>query len=237
MEKTVREIAVECPASVRVFETLGIDYCCGGKKSLRDACTSAQVPLERVMELLSNAANTLAGPDDAVWSTAPLDNLTTHIVQKHHRYVRQEIPRLDLMLAKVADKHGAAHAELSEIKRLFAAIAQELSTHLLKEEQVLFPHIDRMAIALRQESPLPPAFFGTVEHPIANMLADHDDAGEVLARMRELSNGYAPPEGACPTYRALYQGLAEFEQDLHRHIHLENNILFPRAIEMERSGR
>lgn len=237
MEKTVREIAVECPASVRVFETLGIDYCCGGKKSLRDACTSAQVPLERVIELLNNASQAAASPDDAAWSNAPLDRLTAHIVQKHHSYVRQEIPRLDLMLAKVTDKHGAAHPELSEIKRLFAAIAQELSTHLLKEEQVLFPHIERMAAAALRQAPLPPAFFGTVERPIANMVADHDDAGEILVRMRELSAGYTAPEGSCPTYRGLYQGLAEFEQDLHRHIHLENNILFPRAIEMERNGR
>jgi regulator of cell morphogenesis and NO signaling len=176
-EKTVREIAVECPASVRVFETLGIDYCCGGKKSLRDACSSADVPLGRVVELLKSAAHATASPDDTAWNAAPLDALTAHIVLKHHGYVRQEIPRLEMLLTKVVEKHGKAHPELSEIKRLFGVVAQELSTHMLKEEQVLFPHIERMAAAYLQQAPLPPAFFGTVARPIANMVADHDDAG------------------------------------------------------------
>ena len=235
MEKTVREIAVECPASVRVFETLGIDYCCGGRKSLREACARADVPLERAVELLSQAAETKVGPEDAVWSAASLQALIAHIVQKHHAYVRQEIPRLEMMLAKVEDKHSAAHPELTEIRSLFMTVGQELSTHLMKEEQVLFPHIERMAAAALQQEPLPAAFFGTVERPIANMVADHDDAGSLLARMRELSHGYTTPEDACPTFRAVYYGLTEFERDLHQHIHLENNILFPRAIEMERT--
>ena len=234
-EKTVREIAVECPASVRVFETLGIDYCCGGKRSLRDACVSANVPLERVVELLKTSGQKTPGAGTDEWSAAPLDALIAHIVQKHHGYVRQEIPRLEILFAKVVGKHGAAHPELSELTSLFAAVAQELSTHMLKEEQVLFPHIERMADAVLQRRPLPPAFFGTVARPIANMVADHDDAGSVLARMRQLSDGYTVPPGACPTFGALYQGLADFELDLHQHIHLENNILFPRSIEMERS--
>jgi len=236
-EKTVREIAVECPATVRVFETLGIDYCCGGRKSLRDACSSADVPLERVAELLAGAAKIKEAGDDTLWGTAWLDTLTAHIIGKHHGYVRQEVPRLKALLAKVMDRHGVNHPEVRQIDSLFAAIAQELATHMLKEEQVLFPHIDRLAAACRGHLEPPPAFFGTVERPIANMVADHDDAGAVLAEMRRLSNGYAAPEGACPTFRALYDGLEGFERDLHQHIHLENNILFPRAIELERGGR
>jgi regulator of cell morphogenesis and NO signaling len=162
---------------------------------------------------------------------------SAHIVEKHHRYVRQEIPRVETLLSKVVDRHGAAHSELSEIRNLFGVVAQELSTHMLKEEQVLFPHIERLAAGFARNSPAPPAFFGAVERPIANMIADHDDAGSLLEKIRELSNGYTTPAGACPTFGALYRGLAEFERDLHEHIHLENNILFPRAITIERASR
>ena len=234
IDKTVGEIAAECPASARVFEDLGIDYCCGGKKSLRNACSSGAIPAERVLELLENAARTPVKEEDASWNAAPLSALILHIVGKHHGYVRREIPRIETLLGKVVARHGAGHPEVIEINDCFATVAQELSTHLLKEEQVLFPYIERMEEAVAERVALPPAFFGTVERPIANMVADHDDAGAVLARMRQLADGYTAPEGACPTFRALYQGLAEFEKDLHQHIHLENNILFPRAIEMER---
>jgi regulator of cell morphogenesis and NO signaling len=234
LEKTVRDIAVECPASVRVFEELGIDYCCGGRKSLRDACLSANVPVERAIELLNGSAQAAPVPDDTQWNSAPLDALTTHIVQKHHAYVRQELPRLNLLLAKVTDRHGSAHPELHEVGPLFTAIAQELSIHMMKEEHVLFPYIDSMAQAYQVRAPLPPACFSSVERPIANMLADHDDAGAILSQMRQLTNGYTVPEGACTSFSVLYHGLHDFERDLHQHIHLENNILFPRAIEMER---
>jgi regulator of cell morphogenesis and NO signaling len=237
MEKTVREIAVECPATVRVFEKLGIDYCCGGRKSLRDACQTADVPFERVIELLKNAsqANTGAGSDS--WNSAPLEQLTAHIVRKHHGFVRSEVPRLRTLLAKVVARHGSGHPEVSRIQELFDAVAHELSMHMLKEEQVLFPYIETMWAAHLRNEPLPPAFFGTVERPIASMLAEHDDAGAVLAEMRRTSSGYTLPQGACPTFTALYTGLEEFENDLHQHIHLENNILFPRAIEIERNAR
>ena len=202
---------------------------------MRDACLSANISFDRVVELLEGASKASAGAENETWNSASLEALIDHIVQKHHGYVRQELPRLDMLLAKVVGKHGSAHPELSGIKHLFASIALELTTHMLKEEQVLFPYIERMEDAFLQHQPLPPAFFGTVERPIANMVADHDDAGTALAEMRKLSNGYTLPQGACPTFGALYQGLQEFELDLHQHIHLENNILFPRAIEIERS--
>jgi regulator of cell morphogenesis and NO signaling len=236
IEKTVREIAVDCPGSVRVFESLGIDYCCGGKKSLRDACSSANVSFDRVVRMLQEAAAAPIAGDDAAWSAAPLDSLTAHIVQKHHGYVRQEIPDVGRLLEKVVGKHGPAHPELSQVKQEFELLAQELTSHMMKEEQILFPYIERMADARLHNQPLPAAFFGTVERPIANMVADHDDAGTLLADLRRLTNNYTAPDGACPTFRALYHRLAEFEQDLHQHIHLENNILFPRAIEMERKA-
>jgi regulator of cell morphogenesis and NO signaling len=236
LEKTVREIALENPSSIRVFESLGIDYCCGGKKPLSDACSRANVDLSRVMELLAQAENEPLAPEAAAWKNKPLGELIAHIVGTHHEYVRRETPRIGVLLAKVLTRHGADRPEIRQIEQLFLAISQELSTHMLKEEQVLFPHVERMERALRSGGPAPAAFFGTVKGPIANMVAEHDDAGALLARIRELSNGYQAPVGACPTYLGLYLALEEFERDLHQHVHLENNILFPRAVEMEQAG-
>jgi regulator of cell morphogenesis and NO signaling len=233
-EKTVREIALENPSSIRVFESLGIDYCCGGKRPLSDACSHAKVDFDRVIELLETAkleSQTPAGE----WKDKPLGELTAYIAAKHHGYVRQETPRIHGLLTKVAAKHGPTHPEISMIDELFTALGQELSTHMLKEEQVLFPHIERMEQAVLAGSPAPAAFFGTVKRPIANMVAEHDDAGALLSQIRVLSNGYTAPAGACPTFLALYRGLEEFERDLHHHVHLENNILFPRSIEMEQA--
>lgn len=232
-EKTVREIAIENPSSVRVFETFGIDYCCGGKRSLNDACTRADVPLESVLDLLAKARPDQPTEDARVWNESRLSVLADYIVQAHHGYVRRETPRIAALLVKVIGRHGNSRPEIKQIEELFTAVSQELFTHMLKEEQVLFPYIARMESAFLDGQPLPPAFFGSVTKPIANMLADHDDAGALLSRMRALSNGYEPPAGSCPTFGALYQGLREFERDLHRHVHLENNILFTRAVEME----
>lgn len=231
---TVREIAIESPATVRVFESLGIDYCCGGKRPLQEACELVNVPVPQMLELLANAGQTRSEGREQ-WNDAPLADLAQYIIGRHHSYVRQEIDRLQPLLEKVVSKHAATHPELSSIKELFAAIAQEMNTHMLKEEQVLFPYIQRMDAAVRAQQPIPPAFFGSLGNPIANMLADHDDAGELTRKIRMLSNNYTAPAKACPSYLALYRGLEEFEQDLHRHVHLENNLLFPKALEMEKS--
>jgi regulator of cell morphogenesis and NO signaling len=237
LEQTVRQIATQNPRSIRAFETLGIDYCCGGNRTLADACAHAKVSVERAMELLDKGnrpdeTSETAGLD--AWTSAQLRTLTGHIVQQHHRYVREETPRVEGLFGKVVARYGAAHPEIKQLSELFAAMTQELAAHMLKEEQVLFPYVERMEAARETHTPLPDAFFGSVSRPIAAMTADHDDAGALLARMRDLSGGYELPRGACPTYTALYHGLQEFERDLHRHVHLENNILFPRAIEMER---
>lgn len=234
-EKTVREIALENPSSIRVFESLGIDYCCGGKRPLSDACAHAKVDFQRVMDLLESAKTEVASADSGEWRSKPLSELIGHIVAKHHGYVRQETPRIQGFLTKVLAKHGPTHPEIGEIDELFSAISQELSTHMLKEEQVLFPYVERMEAALRAGQGVPAAFFGTVKRPIANMVAEHDDAGALLSKIRSLSSGYTAPAGACPTFLGLYKGLEEFERDLHHHVHLENNILFPRAVEMEES--
>jgi regulator of cell morphogenesis and NO signaling len=233
-ETTVAEIAMEHPSSVRVFETLGIDYCCGGKRSLGDACARAALDVKRVLELLEKADRESQVQEPANWSDKGLAELIAYIVEKHHAFARQEIPRIEALLSKVVAKHGPTHAELQEIDQLFRAIAQELATHMMKEEQILFPYIARSEQAIAKGEPMPPACFGSVRQPIAAMVAEHDDAGALLEQIRSLSGEYTPPSGACPSFIALYRGLAEFERDLHRHVHLENNILFPRAITMAR---
>ena len=234
-EKTVREIVTENPSNVRVFETLGIDYCCGGNRTLNDACTRAKVSVESALDLLAKAGQPHVAQGGQVWNRSRLSALADHIAESHHGYVRRETPRIKALLAKVIGRHGDSHPEVKQIEELFNAVSEELSTHMLKEEQVLFPYIAKMEAAFLDGQPRPAAFFGSVTKPIANMLADHDDAGALFSRMRELSNGYQPPASSCPTYRGLYQGLQEFERDLHQHVHLENNILFTRAVEMETS--
>jgi regulator of cell morphogenesis and NO signaling len=230
--QTVREIAIEHPTTVRVFESLGIDYCCGGKRSLQDACQRAGVPVERALDLLA-AVKENSTTDTANWGGASTQQLIRHIVGRHHSYVRSETPRLSTMFEKVVSRHGQAHSELASIRDLFKALTEELSVHMQKEENVLFPYFEQMESAVARGTAPPPEVFGSVEMPISRMLADHDDAGELLAKIRALSNEYQAPDSACPTYRALYHGLEEFERDLHHHVHLENNILFPRALHME----
>jgi regulator of cell morphogenesis and NO signaling len=237
-EKTVGQLVAEQPAAVRVLERLGIDYCCGGGKTLNEACREARVPVAEVMDSLDSALRAAApaaeGPD---WKTAPLADLTGHIRSTHHQFTRREIARLKPLFQRVFLVHGKNHPELAEIQGTFAALAEELAMHMMKEEMVLFPYIERMEEAVVEGSPILPAPFGTVRNPVAMMMHEHDGAGEALREMRAASNGYAAPADACASYRALYQALAEFEADLHQHIHLENNILFPRALEMEESAR
>jgi len=235
VEKTVREIALENPSSIRVFEALGIDYCCGGKRSLGEACSRADIDMEKVLALLAKA-DADSGGESGDWATRSLRELIAHIVAKHHVFVRQETARIVGLLLKVSSKHGAAHPEIRKIEPLFHAVGQELATHMLKEEQVLFPHIERLEKAVETGAPPPGAFFGSVARPIAHMTADHDDAGAIVAQIRELSNDYTAPAGACPTYVGLYRALEDFERDLQQHVHLENNILFPRAVELERKN-
>jgi regulator of cell morphogenesis and NO signaling len=230
LAQTVREIAIRNPATIRVFESLGIDYCCGGKRPLKEACELANVPVERAIEMLSSLEPGAHGQEDAKWLASPLVELTGHIVAKHHRYVRDEAPRIEMLLEKVTSRHGAAHPELFTIQESVIAMSTELSAHMAKEEQVLFPFLEKM----EGEGAIPVACFDSIGLPISRMMADHEDAGELLAKIRALSSSFQVPDGACPSYRGLYHSLEEFERDLHHHVHLENNILFPRAIEMER---
>jgi regulator of cell morphogenesis and NO signaling len=233
--KTVREVALDIPAATRVFEKFGIDYCCGGNKSLEQACGEANLQIQQVLDSLRFAViSTDSRGQGKDWLTEPLANLIAHINNTHHKYMREEIARLLPLSANVCSVYGDKHRELLEIREKFRALAQELSTHMMKEEMVLFPYIERLEEAVIADEPILPPPFGTVNNPVAMMMHEHDSAGNLLRSMRELSDGYQAPAGACVSYKTLYSALAEFEQDLHQHIHLENNILFPRAIEMER---
>lgn len=162
--------------------------------------------------------------------------LIQHIVRKHHNFVRDEMPRLGMLAEKVVARHGAQDPSLVQVRDCIAKISEEMTSHMLKEEQVLFPYIAKMEHELAAGSEIPPAFFGSVRNPIASMLAEHDSAGELLKRIRSLTRDYTLPEGACPTFRALFSTMQEFETDMHRHVHLENNILFPRALAMEQQA-
>jgi regulator of cell morphogenesis and NO signaling len=232
--KTVRELALEYPNATRVFEKLGIDYCCGGNKSLEEACAFANLSVPEVLEsLAATGATRTSNQEDRNWQEAPLADLVAYIYDKHHKYTREEIERLGVLFDKVCSVHGTNHPELLHIQSSFQGLAQELTTHMMKEEMVLFPYIVRMEEAAIQRDPVLPVPFGTVRNPIAMMVHEHDAAGEALRLMRKLSKEFTPPDDACVSFRTLYKALVDFEADLHRHIHLENNILFPRAIEME----
>ncbi len=233
-EKTVRELALEKPGAARVFEKLGIDYCCGGKQTLDQACRAASLSVDEVLDALEVAQPSgQASPKESNWQTGPLADLIFHIKNTHHKYTREEIARLGPLFDKVCSVHGERHRELFELRATFQGLAQELTTHMMKEEMVLFPYMERMEESVIQKEPILPAPFGTVRNPVSMMEHEHDSAGAALRTLRASSNGYAAPSDACVSYQTLYKTLAEFEADLHQHIHLENNILFPRAIALE----
>lgn len=227
--KTVRELALELPNATRVFEKLGIDYCCGGYRSLEEACATANVSLDDVVRALEqgSAASAAAERD---WTSAPIAELVDYIVNKHHNYVKSEAPRLEALMTKVVGVHGTNHPELLRAQSVFRELANELAAHLMKEEQILFPYLKQIG----NGHGCGPSRFGSVQNPIRVMMMEHDEAGEKLREIRQATKNYALPSDACVSYSTLFGALQEFEQDLHQHIHLENNVLFPRALAMER---
>jgi len=231
-ETTVKEIAVSSPAAARVLEKAGVDYCCGGSQSLGDACMEAGVSAEEILARL-RAYGEAARPEDADWTSATLAELTEHIREKHHGYVREAIPHVCALLGNVKSKHGANHPEIAAIEGLFLQLGQEMIAHMQKEEIILFPYIERLELSRREGATLERPFFQTVRNPIQMMMNEHDAAGDLAKQIRKASSEYAAPPDACASYQRLYRELHEFEADLHQHVHLENNILFPRAIEME----
>ena len=235
-EKTVRELSLENPAATRIFEKLGIDYCCGGNKSLEEACRAANLPMDQVLDTLEMAEQaTRAAQKNHDWQREPLADLIAHINSTHHKYTREELSRLAPLFDKVCSVHGKNHPELLHARASFTGLSQKLTMHMMKEGMVLFPYIVRMEEAVVQHEPVLPPPFGSVQNPVSMMEHEHESAGNALRAMRQASSGYTAPADACVSYQTLYRALAEFEADLHQHIHLENNILFPRAIAMEQA--
>jgi regulator of cell morphogenesis and NO signaling len=237
VSKSVEDIVLEMPAAAKVFEQLGIDYCCGGAKRLDEACRAAGVDVkEAVRSLETMAAASPADPAAVDWGARPLRDLMSYIVDQHHVFCRQEVTRLEPLIDKVIGAHAASHPELRRIKSLFSGLSKELMMHLVKEEQTLFPYIARMEEAKERGTPFPPPPFGTVQNPVRMMVLEHDNAGAALHEIRKLTGNYQLPPDGCNSYRALYEGLHSFESDMHQHVHLENNVLFPRAVAMEHTG-
>jgi regulator of cell morphogenesis and NO signaling len=229
---TLRSIALENPATIRVFERHNLDYCCGGRRPLAEACTEKGIATETVLAELEAALAQQNAPEKDL-SKAGAAEIISHINQTHHVYVRSELPRLAPLAEKVALKHGPAHPEYVQLQRQLRTLNNELLDHLMKEEQILFPYVEAIERNLQGAGEAPHACFATVGSPIRQMLHEHEAAGALMAKMRANTNNFTPPADACPTLAGLLHGLDEFERDLHRHIHLENNLLFPLAISLE----
>jgi regulator of cell morphogenesis and NO signaling len=232
-DTTVRELALEMPQATRVFERLKIDYCCGGARPLGVACADAGLDVNTVMQQLAEAGAVTQSDAQTTIQTESLTELIAHIIAKHHVYTKEEMVRLTALLAKVCAAHGEPHPELLRVSELFQHLCADLQPHMLKEEMVLFPYIKGLEEAARRGGEFMRPPFGTINNPVRMMMYEHDAAGALLRELRALSNDYLVPEDACLSYRTLYEALTALEQDLHQHIHLENNVLFPRAVELE----
>ncbi len=230
LDNTVGDIVAGCPALASVFENIGIDYCCGGKKTLGDACRDKGLEPQSVLATLAQPPQTEPVADTAVMA---LTELADHIEQTHHAYLRSEFSRLNELTSKVASVHGDQNPRLHQVSETCRALIAELSDHMMKEEQILFPLVRQL-----DASDTAPTFHcGSLANPIHQMESEHSQAGAALERLRELTDGFTPPDGACNSYRAMLNAIAHLERDLHLHIHKENNVLFPRALEMEQNKR
>ncbi|QSX40538.1 iron-sulfur cluster repair di-iron protein [Shewanella cyperi] len=223
LDRSVGELVAEDFRRAHVFSQFGIDFCCGGGRSLAKACERAGVPTDRLLDLLETMA--ASGKADDTLNQLPLGELIDYIEANHHAYVREKAPLLLEYTAKMVRAHGEHFAEIKPLAAWVQALMDDLVPHLMKEEQVLFPAIRAMAAGEAVEG-----CFGHIGNPIRAMQHEHDDAGQILAKLREITGNYQPPENACTTWRVCYATLAEFEADLHRHIHLENNLLFPKVM-------
>ena len=225
----VADVAAHFPATIKVFQKHGIDFCCGGRRPLGQVCTHVAFD---VLHADLQAAIAAAPREPQPLHTLPLGALTAHIVERYHGWIREEFARVAPMMDKVLGVHGERHPELADVARTFSELQADILPHMAKEEQVLFPFLGRMA-AVPPGSPLFVPF-GTVANPIRMMEREHEAVGELLVRLRALTHGFTPPDDACNTFRGLYHAFAEIERDTHEHIHVENNILHPRSLALER---
>ncbi len=229
IENTVGEVVAQFPALARLFEAARIDYCCGGKKTLAEVCREKGVEPQAFLAMLDEAASANDGGAEIDAAAMSLTELANHIEATHHAYLRDELPRLNLLTERVASVHGAEDARLRAVRETFLALAGEMTSHMMKEEQILFPMIRQLEASDR----LPTFHCGSVANPIRQMEIEHHNAGGALERMRELTDEYTPPTWACNTYRAMLDSLAHLERDMHLHVHKEDNVLYPRALQRE----
>lgn len=225
---TVRDLVIADFRAAAVFHGYGIDFCCGGRKTLAEACGERNLCVDEVLREVASACR-LPETTGKRFADLDTDALIAHIVDVHHEYVRQAMPALVAHTNKLAMTHGTRHPELVDIADVFEGVVREMTLHMSKEEAVLFPYISGVAQAMRVGGELPYAPFGSVDNPIRMMEMEHESAGAAMSLIRELTGGYEPPDDACMTYRVCLKELEAFERDLHEHVHLENNILFPRA--------
>ncbi|SHJ89265.1 regulator of cell morphogenesis and NO signaling [Tangfeifania diversioriginum] len=219
--------------AAEIFQANKIDYCCGGEQSISEACQKAGVETEQLISRLEEQLQE-SDPDADYINSMEMGTLADYIVNRHHSYVQKSIPVLKENLKKIADVHGESHPELAQVRDLFYKSAGELTKHMQKEELMLFPFVKKMERAHNEHKPLPKSPFGGVANPIVEMMEDHENEGERFEQISELTDNYQVPADGCATYQVTMKQLNEFEKDLHRHIHLENNILFQKAITMEK---
>ncbi len=228
----IGEVVAHDYRTASVFKNAGIDFCCQGNRTIQEACTKKKVLVSDVLKALEDVlASTSTQTDFNNW---PLDLMVDYIEKKHHRYVEEKSQEIKPYLDKICKVHGNAHPELFEIQKAFNESVGELAMHMKREELVLFPYIKKLVNAKSNNETLTRPPFGTVNNPIEKMMDEHSTEGERFREISELSNNYNPPSDACNTYKVTYALLKEFEEDLHLHIHLENNILFPKAINLEK---
>ena len=231
---TVRDLVVQQPVAKRVLEQLGIDYCCGGQKPLDQALQEKGITASELNGRIALAISKAQARGESVqdWSKASSQDLITHIVDTHHAYLKTELPRLRVLFAKVMRAHGEHHgAMLEPMQKEFLALAAELDTHLQKEETVVFPRIVALDAAARGKQPKPAG--AAIDTPLRELLQEHDRAGAILASLNKRSSHYTPPADACPTFIELFASLHRLEEDLHEHVHLENNLLYPQVPSLE----
>lgn len=232
-EQTVGEIVADDYRTAGVFKKYGLDFCCGGGTPLNEACERKNVDLDKLLEELKTVtADTAENHNYKEWSPGFLIN---YIEEQHHRFVRSKLPEIESYARKVAKVHGDRHEELNNILQEFLILKDKMLSHLEKEEQILFPYIKKLEQWEKNgDRPKQKPSFGTVENPVRMMESEHDEAGEAMAKIQKWSNNFTPPRDACASYRVLFQNLEGFQEDLHKHVHLENNILFPKALELEK---
>lgn len=235
-DETLGQIAAKDLSKAQIFKKYGIDFCCGGKKTVKQACAEKGLDFTKIEQELQQA-DKIPTSRPLPYNEWGLDFLADYIVNTHHRYIKTNLPDVRIYATKVMKVHGNNHPELLKIHELIEEVNAELTAHMVKEEKVLFPYIKALAIAKNNSSSVYEENFGTVQNPINMMEMEHELVGKNMEEIRTLSNNYLLPEDACASYSLLYRLLSEFEEDLHLHIHLENNILFPKALELEKQLR